>query len=93
MANTTGIKFGGRKKGTPNRTTKETREALKKIIDDELEYLPQLLQSMKPYQRADVLTKLIQYVLPKPENSLDINEKLNEVHVLPEWLTTTIDIN
>ena len=56
-----GIKTGGRQKGTPNRTTKETREALKKIIDDELESLPELMQSMRPYQRADVLTKLIQF--------------------------------
>jgi hypothetical protein len=90
MANNTGKKYGGREAGTPNKTTKETREALKKIIDDELEYLPELLKSMKPYQRADVLTKLIQYILPKPENTLDTKGKLYEVQVLPEWLTGPI---
>lgn len=91
MANTTGLKYGGRQKGTPNRTTKETREALKLIIDDELQKLPQLLQSMKPYQRADVLTKLIQYVLPKPDSVIEFQDKLNEVHVLPDWITAPIN--
>jgi len=28
MANTTGMKFGGRKKGTPNKTTRQVKEAL-----------------------------------------------------------------
>jgi hypothetical protein len=45
---------------------------------------------MKPYQRVEVLFKLIQYVLPKPENKIDIQDKLNEVHILPEWLTSPI---
>ncbi len=91
MANNTGNKFGGRQKGTPNRTTKETRQALKQIIDAEIENLPDLLQSLKPYQRADVLTKLMQYVLPKPDNDVSIESKLNEVHVLPEWLRAKIN--
>lgn len=88
-----GIKTGGRVAGTPNRTTKETREALKKIIDYELDNLPELMQSMKPHQRVDVLIKLIHYVLPKPENTIDIQSKLNEVHVLPEWLSGPINKN
>lgn len=86
-----GIKTGGRQKGTPNRTTKETREALKQIIDNELDNLPKLMEAMKPYQRADVITKLIQYVLPKPDNDLSIESKLNEVHILPDWLRAKIN--
>ena len=86
-----GIKTGGRQKGTPNRTTKETREALKQIIDSELDNLPKLMEAMKPYQRADVITKLIQYVLPKPDNDLSIESKLNEVHILPDWLRAKIN--
>lgn len=90
MANTTGMKFGGRQKGTPNRTTKETREALKRIIDTELETLPDVLQAMKPYQRADILSKLIQYVLPKPEGKAELADQLSEVRILPDWLTAPI---
>ena len=31
MANSTGIKHGGRKKGTPNRLTRELRDVLKDV--------------------------------------------------------------
>ena len=33
MANTTGKKFGGRKKGTPNKTTQSVKESLKSVYD------------------------------------------------------------
>ena len=36
MANTTGNKYGGREKGTPNRLTKELRTLLKNILYQEL---------------------------------------------------------
>ena len=93
MANNTGIKFGGRSKGTPNRTTKETREALKLIIDNELSELPQTLKQMKPYQRADILTKLIHYVLPKPDLMVESTNSLNEVKIFATFGTTIESIN
>ncbi len=87
MANNTGKKFGGRTKGTPNKTTKETRESLKRIIDMELVQLPRLLESMKPYQRADVLTKLIQYVLPKPDIEIEKTDSLQQVKIIASFGT------
>lgn len=36
MANTTGKKFGGRTKGTPNKLTKEMRATLKHVFDHEI---------------------------------------------------------
>ena len=39
MANTTGKKFGGREKGTPNKLTKELRSALKDVLFGEVEHL------------------------------------------------------
>ena len=36
MANTTGKKYGGRQKGTPNRMTKELRSVLKDVLFEEL---------------------------------------------------------
>ena len=45
MANTTGKKFGGRQKGTPNKLTKELRSALKDVpyefINSEYYFLKQ----------------------------------------------------
>lgn len=60
-----GIKTGGRDQGTPNKLTKELREALKTIIDSEIEILPQLLEKMKPEKRAEILSRLLPFVLPK----------------------------
>ena len=37
MANTTGTKFGGRTKGTPNRTTAETKELIQNVVSNELD--------------------------------------------------------
>ena len=34
MANTTGKKFGGRKKGTPNKVTASIKEAFKEAFDE-----------------------------------------------------------
>ena len=39
MANTTGIKYGGRKKGTPNRMTKELRSILKDMMCQEIDII------------------------------------------------------
>ena len=36
MANTTGLKYGGRQKGTPNRLTKELRAILKEAFTKSL---------------------------------------------------------
>lgn len=86
MANNTGKKFGGRKTGTPNKTTKETRELLQSIIQNELENLPTLLEELTPNQKADIICKLMQFVIAKPTVSIEMTEKLNVVKILPEWL-------
>lgn len=82
MANNTGLKFGGRSKGTPNRTTKETRDALKKIIDNELDQLPELLRAMKPHQRIEIFTRLLQYVIPKPETKGN-EDTFKHIQIIP----------
>ena len=65
MANTTGNKYGGREKGTPNRLTKELRTLLKDILYQELEQIQERLELLKPKERLELLIKLIPYVLPK----------------------------
>ncbi len=44
MANTTGKKYGGRQKGTPNRMTKELRSVLKNILYKELKDIEKRLE-------------------------------------------------
>lgn len=78
MANTTGKKFGGREKGTPNKLTKELRTILKNLIFSELETLDEKMNQLEPKERIEILIKLIPYALPKIETiSHSTNEPLN----------------
>jgi len=69
MANTTGKKYGGREKGTPNKSTKEIRKILNDIVHKELEKVEENLNTLEPKQRLEVLIKLMPYVLPKVEST------------------------
>ena len=68
MANTTGKKYGGREKGTPNKLTKEIRTVLKDLIYKELDQIQEHLNSLEPKQRLELVIKLIPYVLPKVDS-------------------------
>lgn len=61
------IKTGGRKEGTPNKTTKEIRNVLKSVIDNEIVNIETSLEGLTAKERLEFLIKLIPYVLPKVE--------------------------
>ena len=65
MANNTGFKYGGRKKGTPNRLTKELRAILKEALHKELETIGDQLEQLEPKERLEVLIKLMPFVFPR----------------------------
>ena len=65
MANNTGKKYGGREAGTPNRLTKELRAALKNILHQEIELLPNHFNKLDPKDRMELLVKLLPFALPK----------------------------
>ena len=78
MANTTGNKYGGRKKGTPNKLTKELRSVLKEVIYNELDNIEERLEQLEPKQRLELVIKLMHCVFPKIESaSQTINEPLD----------------
>lgn len=80
MANTTGNKYGGRQKGTPNRITKELRTLLKDILYQELEQVQERLELLEPKERIELLIKLMPYALPKVTSvSHTTNEPLDWV--------------
>ena len=68
MANTTGKKYGGREKGTPNRLTKELRTILKDVLYNELERIEELLDSLEPKERLELVIKILPFVLPKVDS-------------------------
>ncbi len=61
----TGIKTGGRTKGTPNRNTAETREFIQNIVNNELTWIEDLLAELTPKERIDAVIKLLPYIVPK----------------------------
>jgi len=67
MKNTTDIKYGGRKKGTPNRLTKDMKTVLKNILFTELENIEELMDSLDSKQRIELVIKLLPFVLHKEE--------------------------
>ena len=78
MANTTGHKYGGRAKGTPNRLTKELRTVLKDIVYRELESIELRLDELEPKERIELTIKLMPYVFPKLDSiSHSTNEPLD----------------
>ena len=78
MANTTGNKYGGRQKGTPNRMTKKLRVLLKDIIYQELEEVQERFSLLEPKQRIELIIKLMPYILPKVNSiSHTTNEPLD----------------
>lgn len=81
MANNTGKKYGGREAGTPNRLTKELRTALKNILHQEIELLPDHFQSLEARDRLELLVRLLPFVLPKINA---VNYKENEPSTF-EW--------
>ena len=75
MANTTGNKYCGREKGTPNKLTKEIRKILNDIVHIELEKVEKNLNTLEPKQRLEILIKLMPYVLPKAESISESDSK------------------
>lgn len=78
MANTTGNKFGGRTKGTPNKLTKELRTVLKNILYNEIEKIEDYLDLLEPKEKLETIIKLMPYILPKTSTiSHTANEPLD----------------
>ena len=66
-------KTGGRKAGTPNKTTTELREAINLIISDNIDTLNDDIQSLAPKDRIKFIIDLVNYVLPKFQ-SMELKE-------------------
>jgi len=81
-----GFKTGGRRAGTPNKTTKEMRDL---ITDLSYKYLASDLESLEPRERAVILTRLLSYVVPRP--GTEENEEAEYIQPLVIVKTEYID--
>jgi hypothetical protein len=72
------IKYGGRKKGTPNRLTKEVRAVLKELVFDEISQVQFHFEKLEPRERVELLIKLMPFVCPKIQPaSHSLNEPMD----------------
>jgi hypothetical protein len=79
-------KTGGREKGTPNRTTRETKELLKSILQNQLDILDEKEEELTHTERIQLAKSILPYVLPKLQSTI-IREGL------PLGQFKTIEIN
>jgi hypothetical protein len=59
-----GEKFGGRKKGTPNKTTQETRDFLQNVLESSMETLQADLIKLRPSERVKYTLELAKFCVP-----------------------------
>ena len=69
--NTTGNKFGGRKKGTPNKLTSKIKDKLSSILNETIDSLD--LDDMTKAERLKLIQLILPYVITKPQ--IDENPK------------------
>lgn len=77
----TGIKTGGRTKGTSNRTTTEIKELFQNIVSKELDNIVVLLEKLEPKERIDCIIKLLPIVPKQQEIAIDSKATVSEITV------------
>lgn len=60
-------RLGGRKKGTPNKTTTTIKEWMQQLVDDSKAILLDDLLSLDPKERWQIIIKLLPYLVRKEE--------------------------
>lgn len=75
---------GGRPKGVQNKTGKEVKEILSKILSDEIEAMPERLNQLSDKERLDIVIKLLPYILPK-QKELEITNDITKMN-LPDYM-------
>ena len=72
-------KSGGRKKGTPNKTTSEIKDMIVSLVGNQMQKWPAVIDKMmkeNPVEAMKITGRLIDYVLPK-QTKVDLQGELN----------------
>lgn len=93
MANNTGLKFGGRSKGTPNKLTKETRDLLSEIVNNEIKNIPTYLEQIeRPEHKLKLIAELMPYCIPKLQ-SINIEQEKDPAEIRVSWQRPILNID
>ena len=79
MANTTGKKWGGRQKGTPNKSTEKAKALFMDIMSGEIGKFKTALDKLykkDPIKWLDVVNKFFPYYLPRKQDITSDDEAL-----------------
>lgn len=80
-------KLGGRKKGTPNRTTKEMRELINSIVSGHLDTVDEVLNEVRqedPDKYLSLLFRFMEFTVPKKTDITSDDEPIKNpinIHV------------
>ena len=80
MANNTGIKYGGREKGTANKATARLREAFTELLEGNMGKVQELFDKVaekNPQKALELLLKLSEFALPKLR-AIEVNNESEE---------------
>jgi hypothetical protein len=77
--NTTGKKYGGRTKGTPNKLSNEIKEKLSKVLMNAMSTLD--IDSMTQNERLKLIQIGLTYVVPKLKHTEEIREEPREFQI------------
>ncbi len=86
MSNNTGLKFGGRTKGTKNKITSNVKLALMALLEKEIEQLPMILEQLEPKQRIEILIKIMPYLIPKAESENSEEQQALRIEVIEKMV-------
>ena len=76
-------KTGGRKPGTPNKTTADFRELFSNLFEDNYESFKTSLNELEPKDKVTAMLKLMEFVLPKQkEVKLDTVELFTDFEIV-----------
>lgn len=75
----TGLKTGGRQKGTPNRLTTDLKSRIAEVVENGFEAIESDLEALEAKDRINAYLKLLEYVMPKQrETKIDISNLSDE---------------
>lgn len=75
-------KTGGREKGTPNKITKDIKEAYQHLIEVNIENLDSWLNEVAkndPAKAMDIMIRLSEYVVPKLNRTTTTNHSMPSI--------------
>jgi len=90
MANTTGKKFGGRTKGTPNKCTAETKALLVDLITGQTDRIQEALDEVFECNKREylqIMVRLLPYVMPK---ATEVESTETAKHQKLSWFTDSV---